>query len=222
MKPGLPCTAAALLGLALLGSASRVAASPVDATAFAPLVTEMDARDGALPTEGLTKDQKRQRAALLKADRALASPSQDLKGDLSIARRMATALLAGFPGDVTFLDLLTTLDDDLGVEVSAVRAEVATTISLAKAGRLRDRAQGKLDAADALFDAGNAAATPALRARFQERCHSLLLKADSLALKAGTDAPGSGSSMTAVVDGAPWAANTDFGTGISGLGDVSG
>jgi hypothetical protein len=221
MPTGTARIAAALLGLALLGAAPRAAATPFDPDAFAALVTEMNDRDGTLPTTGLTKDQRRERAALNRAYRALAAPPKDLGGDLTMARKMATALQAGYPGDGTIDGLLTALDDTLGAKVSNVRDEVAVTISLASAGKLRDRAQAKLDAADALFAGGAAAATAALRARFQERCHAALLRANAFAVKAGTSGPGGGSTMAAVVDGIPWQANTDFGTGVSGFADVS-
>ncbi len=220
MSTGISRATAALLGLALLAAAPRAAATAFT-DHFEDLITELNTRDADLPTTGLTKDQRRQRVGLDRAFRALAAPSADLAGDLTMARKMATALLAGYPGDGTIDGLLSTLDDALGADVSAARDEVAVTISLAKAGKLRDRAQSKLDAADALFVQGAAAATPALRARFQERCHAALLKANALAVRAGTGGSTGGSTMAAVVSGSPWQANTDFGTGVSGFADVS-
>jgi hypothetical protein len=215
-----PILACALLGLVLFALAPRAAAYPFTAH-FADLIDELNQRDIALPETDLTKEQRRQRATINRAFHALVAPSTDLAGDMKMARRVAVALEAGFPGDGTISTLLSSLDDDLLVEVGNVRDEVVVTLSLAEPGRLHDRAQAKIDDADALLAEADAAATEALRARLQERAHRTLLAANRLALRAGPGNGGGGSSMAAVVDGGAWQSNSDFGTAVTGSADVS-
>ncbi len=216
----------ALARLALAAVAVAALAIPSSATPFTArfddVLVEMNARDAVIPFTGGTKEERRQRAALNRAFRALAVESADLRGDLAMARRIAGALEKGFPGDGSFPALLGGMNGGLAADANAERDATVVLISIAKEGAIRARAEAKLAAADALFIAADEAATETLRARCREKGFRAVLRAAALAVKAGTGGNDDASTMSAVVGGQPWAANTDFGTGVSGLADVSG
>jgi len=218
MLPALMAAAVAAAGLAVLALPSG--ATPFTAH-FDDLVNEMVVRLGTLPDTGLTKDQRKQKSALNRAFKAEEAASADLAGDVKMARKMIVALEPAFPGDDTFPGLMTALNDDLAADVDAERDETVVLISIAKAGAVRTRAEAKLAAADALFIAADEALTQGLRARLREKGYRAVRQAAALAVRAGPGGTTDASTMSAVVDGDPWAANTKFGTGVSGIGDVS-
>lgn len=216
---------ARLPALLLAASALAAAAPPAAADPFTgnfnDLLVELNDRDADLPPTGLTKEQRKGRRALNRAFRALAADSKDLAGDLAMARKMAAALEAGYPGDGVIAGLLSGLNDALGLGVIAGRDELEVSIALAAEGRLKDRALARLAAADALLADAGAAATQGLRARLLERAHRTSLQGSRLAEKAGPGGSTGSSSMSATVNGSPWAANDSFGTAVSGLAHVS-
>jgi hypothetical protein len=214
LAPGL----LAIAGLALLAIPSG--AAPFTSH-FDPLINEMVVRLGSIPDTGLTPDQRRQRSALNRSFKFEAVASKDLAGDLAMARKIVSALEKAFPGDGEFGGLFTGLNDGLAADVDAERDEAVVLISIAKAGAVRTRAEARLAAADALFIAADEALTQALRARSRERGYRAVVQAAALAVRAGPDGTTDASTMSAVVDGQPWASNTKFGTGVTGLGDVS-
>jgi hypothetical protein len=211
---------AVLIAASLAALAVPSAATPFTSH-FNGLLVEMNTRDSDLPLTGLTKDQKREKAALGRAFRALSADSPDLAGDLAMARKMAGALETGYPGDGAMTALLSLLNDDLAADADAEREEAVVLISIAQEGKTRLRAEAKLAAADALFIAADASATEALRARSLEKGLKAVAKAAALAVKAGPGGSTDASAMSAVVAGLPWAANSKFGTGVTGLADVS-
>jgi hypothetical protein len=211
---------AALAALSLALPAVRASADPFTSH-FNDLVSELNLRDANLPVSGLTQEQRRQRAALTRSFRALSVDAQDLSGDLLMARKMAGAIEAGFPGDATLAGILAVLNDDLAADVQAQRDETVILISIAQQGKLRTRAEAKLAVADSLFIAADEEETQAGEARTRLRGMKAVVQAAKMAVKAG---PGGGtdtSTMTAVVAGESWAANPDFGTAVGGLADVS-
>jgi hypothetical protein len=212
--------AAALLGAALLALVPRAPAAPFTGH-FVDLISEMNDRDLALPIEDPTPEQRRERRVVNRFFAFLAADSQDVLGDVKMARKMAVVLEAGYPDDGLIVGLLSALNDDLRGEIEGVAAEVELTLAVADAGRLRDRAEAKLVVAAAILADADAALTQALRARLQEKCLKTILAANRLAVRAGPGDPGSGSFFTALVDGSGWQSNGDFGTAVSGSADVS-
>ena len=210
---------------AVLAFALALAAAPAPADPFTnhfeDLLVVLNDRDEDVPFTGGTAEERRQRSALNRCFKALSFESPDLRGDLKTARKMAGFVEKGFPGDGEFQGLLVGLNDGLAGAVDGERDDTVVLISIAQAGRLRDRAEARLAAADAMFIAADAEETQSRRARGRERGFRAVLQASALAVKAGTGGSGDASTMSAVVDGQAWASNTNFGTGITGLADVS-
>lgn len=208
----------------LLAGAALLAALPAGATPrsdhFEDLLAELNVRDGNLPLEDLTPEERRERAILRKAFAALRIDSDGLAGDLRIGKRLVAPLEKGYPGDGEIGALMDGALDGLAGDVGAVHDEVVVAIGIASEGRIRDRAEAKREAAALLLEEAPFLATRLLRARDQERAHRLLLAANALALKAGPGGSDTGSSMAAFVDGAAWEANPDFGTAVGGIAEV--
>ncbi len=214
-------------GIVLLLAAAVPALLPGNAAAvpftdaFQDLLVELNARDEALPATGLTPAQRKQKAALAKAFRALASDSQDVAGDLRTAGRMIKALGAGFPGDATLEGLHAGMLDDLEALVREGRDELEATLDLIEEGK------PKIKAADALVEANGAlllvdgAATAPLRAKALSRAQGFVGKGFAAAAKGAPTGDGTGSSMAATIRGLPWFATSDFGTAVGGIATVS-
>jgi hypothetical protein len=213
-----------LLPAVLLAGAALLAAPPAGATPqsdhFEDLLAELNLRDGDLPLEDLTPEERRERAVLRKAFAALRIESDGLADDLRIGKRIAPPLEKGYAGDGEILGLLDGTMEGLGGDVGTVHDEVVVAIGVAGEGRIRERAEAKREAAALLLEEAPFLATPTLRARALDRAHRLLLAANALALKAGPGGSDTGATMAAFVDGAAWEANPDFGTAVGGIAEV--
>ena len=216
--PLLPALLALLLAPAAF--APPAAADPFT-DHFQPVLVELIARDAALPFPAENALQRRQRAAITRCYNLLGVLSANLAGDLRIARRVAASIKVGFPGDAPFAAILEELDSDLGADADVVRDEVADTVLLLAESRIKTRATARIAQADALWGQAEIETDAVRRARFRQRSHSKVVGAAALAAKGQPEPPVEGSLMTATVAGLPWAANNDFGTGVSGVVDVS-
>jgi hypothetical protein len=209
------------LAVSLLLAVAAPAPALLNPEHFNDLIVELNDREFSLPTTGLTKEQKKQKASIQRAFRALNKVTKKLTDDLVVARRMQAAVEKGFPGDPVLGPILDGMNDGFLAEIGGARDEVALAIYLAKEGKLRDRAQAKLDAADQFLAGAAAQPTQAGRALFHERCSKSLDKGSVLAGKAGPGGSTNSSSMYATVDGSLWQANSQFGAAVTGIADVS-
>lgn len=203
----------------LLPGLPRAAAVPSTGV-FEDLLVEMNARDASLPTSGLTKEQRRWKSALAKSFKALSSVSADLAGDLRIAGRIARALEKGYPGDPGFASLLDGAGDDLEALVVLGRDQLEVTASLLADGAPKTKALAKLALADDRLAISRSAPTATQRAKELGRTHRYVLQGTEAAEKGEPGGPAGDSRMTATIKGQPWAANSDFGTAVSGLATV--
>jgi hypothetical protein len=213
-----PILAVLLAGAALL-AAPRAGATP-HSDHFEDLLAELNLRDGDLPLEDLTPEQRRERATLRKAFAALRIDSDGLADDLRIGVRIAAPLEKGYPGDGEIGALLDGALDGLAGDVGVVHDEVVVAIGVAAEGRVRDRAEAKRVAAALVLEEAPFLVPRLSRARAHDRAHRLLLAANALALRAGPGGSDTGSSMAAFVDAEAWAANPDFGTAVGGIAEV--
>ena len=212
----------ALLALALAPAAfAPPAAADPFTPHFNPLLVELNARDAALPFPATNAAERRQRAAIERCLDLFGVPSADIAGDLRLARRFASVIGRAFPGDAAFLAILAELDADLAADAGLIRDEVGDTVLQLSAGRIKDRANARLAQADALRDRAEIEPDAVVRARCRLRSHARVVAASRIAARGQPEPPVSGSFMTATVAGLPWAANDDFGTGVSGSVDVS-
>jgi len=210
-----------LLGLSVLAGAPAALAPRAAADAFTnhlePIVTEMVQRDGSIAFPPRTKEERRQRSALSRGFRALAADSRDLAGDFRMAKRLVRILEKGFPGDAEFPALCSTAAADLGGAAVTIRDELETTIATLAEGRHRTRATARLARADALRAAGDAEPSTVRRLALHGKAHRQVLKGARIAAKGQPPGPSNPSTMTATVGGAAWAANDDYGQGVTGL-----
>ncbi|MCK6481871.1 MAG: hypothetical protein L6R43_17510 [Planctomycetes bacterium] len=209
--------AAALLPAPLL---PRAAAGP-STDAFDDLLLELDDRAESLPSSGLTKEQRKWKQAIDRSFRALGADSPDLAGDLRMAGRVAKALEKGYPGDATFGALLAGALDELESLLVLGRDQLEVTASLLAEGAPRTKALARLAAADDRLEAAGDAGTATLRAKEMGRAQRFVLQGAAAAAKGEPGGTPDESTMTATVKGQPWAANSDFGTAVSGLAAVS-
>lgn len=210
---------ALVLAAALSPLAPRPAAADPFTNAFEDLLLELNARDEALPDTGLTPAQKKEKAGLAKAFRALASDSGDVAGDLRIAGKMAKALGAAYPEDGEIAGLLAGALDALEVLVRDGRDELEATLEGLAEGPARIKAAGFLARCDETLLLADGAVAAATRAKLLSRAQTYVRKGAAAAEKAAPVADAS--SMSATVRGAAWAANSDFGTAVGGLANVS-
>lgn len=209
------------LGALLALCAPPPAAATPSTGAFQSLLVELNARDGALPATGGTREQKKERKVLAKAFRALARESDGLAGDLAIAVKMTRTLERGYPGDSTILSLLDGTLDALEGLLRDGRDEVEVIVSLLAEGKWKDRSSAKLAAADAALVRSLEPGFLASRAKQLLKAWKQVEKGGKLAAKGDPGGSVGDSTMAATVKGLPWAANTEFGTGVSGLASVS-
>jgi len=208
--------AAGLLGAGLPGAA----ASP-STDAFQPLLQELNTREGSLPSSGLTKDQKRWKKALVKSFRALEMESTGVAGDLRIGGRIAKSLEKGYPGDPTLGSLVSGALGDLEDLVVAGRDQLEVTASLLADGTPKTKALSKLALADDRIGRSRGASAASSRARELGRAQKFIDQGSAAAAKGDPGGPSGASSMKATIRGQPWAANSDFGTAVSGLAAVA-
>lgn len=209
------------LGFAVLAAlAPRAGADPFT-DHFDLLIGELVQRDGTIPIPAVTKEQRRQRSALNRCYRALETMSVDVAGDLRLARKMTAALARGFPDDPEIEALTGDMDAGLAGDAVDIRDELEVTIALLAEGKLKTKASARLVQADALWALAEAEPETVPRVRLRLRSHVQVLKGAALAAKAQPGGPSNPSTMTATVDGSPWEANDDYGTGVSGLVQVS-
>lgn len=123
------------------------------------LVTEIAARRASLPTAQLSKAERKQKAALDRADKSLAHDGATLAANLADARKVAGALDAAFPGDAPFDALLATLVDGLGTGLQAKLAAITSTRDALADGAIKKRATKKIDKATAAVAAAASAST---------------------------------------------------------------
>jgi hypothetical protein len=214
------------LVLALAAAALPAALAPRAAAApftdhFQDLVLELVERDGEIPFPAQTKVEKRQRAALARCFRLLEGDSADLAGDLKLARRMAPVLARGFPDDPEFGAMVVALDAALAGDAADIRDELEVTIALLAEGKIKIRAGTKLARADAIWTEAEAEPEAIPRVRLREKSHKQVLKGARIAARGQPGGPSTPSTMTATVAGSAWAANEQFGTGVTGLVQVS-
>jgi hypothetical protein len=204
-----------------LAAAAPSRAEPLHSDLFQPLLEELNDRDIALPVDHLTKEQKKQRSALRKSFRALEYESKDLAGDLRTAQKMTKALDAGYPVDFEMAGLLDDLNGALGALVLDGRDQLEVAIAGLAEGKYKTKALAKLVKADAvLLDV----ALPGTRTRLaglHRKCWSLILSGGKIAAKAAPGGPTGASVVTADVNGAGWTSNSQFGSAVVGIAQVS-
>ena len=212
---------ALVLAAAVPGLAPRPAAAEPFTNAFDPLVLELNSRDDALPSTGLTSAQKQEKAALAKCFETLSTPSADVGGDLRMAGKMAKTLGGVYPGDPAIDALVDGVLDDLESLVRDDRDELAVALALLAEGKFKTKAADLLDAADSGLLASAGAGTAAQRTKILRKAEGSIQKGLDAAARGNPGGPPDSSTMTATVKGLAWAANSDFGTALTGLATVA-
>ena len=125
---------------------------------FEDLTTEVTARQNALPLEGLTKDEKKQRSALKKYGKTVAKDHAALINDVKSAAKIDKALSKVY-ADVEIDGLLDDLLTNLGADLSARFGALDTRVNdlpaakpAVKATKARDKAQAFLGSAQGALD----------------------------------------------------------------------
>jgi len=204
-----------------LAAAAPSRAEPIHSDLFQPLLEEMNDREIALPFEGLSKEQKKQRSALRRSFKALAYVSKDLAGDLRTALKMTKALDAAYPNDFEMADLLTDLNGALGGLVHDGRDQLEVAIAGLAEGKYKTRSLAKLAKADAVFLEVTLPGTRARLAGLHRKCWSYIKSGLKIAEKGAPGGPTGSSVVTATVDGAGWTSNSQFGSAVVGIAQVS-
>jgi hypothetical protein len=143
----------------LLALAPSVALAATLASTNPALIAEIAARQALLPGSGLTKAEARQKAALGKADEALAHDAADLKTTVADARRAVGALDKAYPDDATFGPLLATLVAGVTAEAQARLDALAAAADALPDGKTKTKVTKKVDKAIAALAAAAGAAT---------------------------------------------------------------
>lgn len=207
--------AGALLAAALAGSGF---ANPVT-DHFDDLIDDLNGRDAGLP-DPTPKELKGERKALDRAFRALAKDSSDAGGDLKIAKKMTVALEKGYPADESMALLLDGLYDGLDGEVEKAGQEVADLVAILEDGSPKTKAAARHAAAEGILLSSRGAGTRKLRATLLLKAWKGYAKAGKIAGQGEVEVPPAGGSVTALLNGTPWATNGLFGAPV--IGNVSG
>lgn len=189
--------------LALLLFLGAHAAAESLATRFPEVSGEVAARLGALPTTGLTRDERRLRANLNKAAKALAKDAADLALTLKFARKAMLRIDTSYPGDAEFAPLLDALVEGLKLDVTTRGGAFSASVQDLPDGTAKTRAEA-LDAASQLeIQATFDAPTRADSLTHLSTANALIVKGQRVVRRAGGGTTAATNSLDVNIDGNP-------------------
>lgn len=185
-------TMVAALSLVFCGLLGDLRADPFTKH-FDDLWSELDLRDAALPTENLSRAERRERSVLNRSFDLLAADPAGLAGDLKIARKLSLVFQRAYADDAEITSLLDAVLDALDADTAKHRLNVRGSLDGLEPNRVRDKAAALLDKADAASRKAVGARTAAARAAALRRSERL---AAAAARKVAKGKPRTGDPVT--------------------------
>jgi hypothetical protein len=142
-----------------------------------------------LPESELSRNERKERAALKRALSLMRARPAGLEGDLRLVRRLSLGLGRVYPDDAEMSTYLDTVLDNLEADTNEHRGAVRETINWLEPDKVRDKAANLLKLADANSEAAGSAANRAARAAALRRAERFASAAARKAAK-GTSIQG--------------------------------